>query len=206
MTKRATVAIPRHHWTASEAAAGSLHHGRIGSSGRHDDFFRAGRNWAAGAALSNWDELPDPLSSFVPELQPRFGGVFFAGGMRQTFPEMGASARPLRRHARDRGKTGFAACCPRSSSRYPGFPLGRAARDVPARCRPRSPGRLRGPDVSWPSPERSGPCSTALHISAKHGRAGSVPKPHRLECDFRQMATAGSILKHSPACFGRFAT
>ena len=51
-------------------------------------------------------------------------------------------------------------------------------------------------------PNGLGHGSTALHISAKRGRAGSVPKPRRLEFDFRQMATGAGILKLPPLVSG----
>ena len=133
------------------------------------DFFCAGRNRRRGARIFKpWDELHDPLSSFVPELSTPLRRGFL-------FPEM-APLAGVRRCVRGRGTRGFAACCPPSSSRYPEFPLGRAARDACARYRPRSTGRLHGLGVSWLFPERFEPYP--LRESARHpGRHPHPPTP-----------------------------
>ena len=152
-------------------------------------FFCAGRNRRRGARIFKpWDELHDPLSSFVPELSTPLRRGFL-------FPEM-APLAGVRRCVRGRGTRGFAACCPPSSSRYPEFPLGRAARDACARYRPRSTGRLHGLGVSWLFPERFEPYP--LRESARH--PGRHPHP--------DTSTRWSHFPRKPvaqnACFGRF--
>jgi hypothetical protein len=129
----------------SKSGAGALPRGK--RTPGSEKYLWAGGNRGGGSALMAWDELHnDPLSSFVPELKPRFGGVFLFG-RAGTGP---AGVKPC---VQGRGEKEFAACCPPSWSRCPACPPDRAARGAPARYRLRSAAHPRELDGSWPSRE-----------------------------------------------------
>ena len=122
------------------------------------------RNLSRGRALCWWNELYDPLSSFVPVLEPRpRRGFSFGLDARERSrnrshvvgrpPSIVGSWIPQPGSAgfmpcgRGRGGMEFATCPLASSWHCPAGPFDRASRDAPARRRPRSAGRLRGLDV-----------------------------------------------------------
>src|SRR5262249_22023538 len=108
-----------------------------------------------------WNELYDPLSSFVPVLEPRPRRGFSFGESAATgrataallsveivgsrIPRPGSAG--IKPCGRGRGGMEFATCCLASSWRCPAGPFDRASRGAPAPRRPRSAGRPRGLDV-----------------------------------------------------------
>ena len=129
-----------------------------------EKFLTDERNPSRGWALCWWNELYDPLSSFVPVLEPRpRRGFSFGLDARERSrnrshvvgrpPSIVGSWIPQPGSAgfmpcgRGRGGMEFATCPLASSWHCPAGPFDRASRDAPARRRPRSAGRLRGLDV-----------------------------------------------------------
>ena len=166
------------------------------------------------SALMPWDELHMTLlSSFVPELSPASAG-FFLWGRAGKRPEAAQQARcsqtrasaskmagkvPVQRGpagvkpcVRGREETEFAVYCRPSWSRCPACSPHRAVRGAPARCRPRSAGRLRGPDGSWLSrgwfepwlsPFRAFVHARARPYTRARGQAGPLPRDGELRSD-----------------------
>ena len=104
------------------------------------------------------NELYDPLSSFVPELEPRRRRGFSFGSrspdrvgsvtVRSGIPRpMALGSAEIRTCGRDQGRGKFAICPLPSSSRGAGGPFDRASRAAPARRRPRSACHLPELDV-----------------------------------------------------------
>ena len=127
----------------------------------------AGRNRAGQLGIDAVGRAPyDPLELVCPRTKapPRRG--FFFGV--QPGP---ADVKPC---VRGREETEFAVCCRPSWSRCPACSPHRAVRGAPARCRPRSAGRLRGPDGSWLSRGWFEPCVSPFRAFV-HARAGCRP-------------------------------
>src|SRR5262249_13809491 len=134
--------------------------GRDQEGGRRKIFMDE-RNLPRGCALMLWNELYDPLSSFVPVLEPRprrgFSLREIAATGRATaallsveivgsrIPRPGSAG--IKPCGRGRGGMEFATCCLGLSWRCPAGPFDRASRGAPAPRRPRSAGRPRGLDV-----------------------------------------------------------
>src|SRR5262245_40735056 len=130
-----------------------------------------------------WDELPDPLSSFVPELKPRLGGVFLCRIGRRRERQLGGRGAAITRCGRGRPAAGFAACSPRSWWRCLACLPGRAGLDAPGRCRPRSSGPVPGSGGSWPSRG----CFAPWHVPCANRSLGpggprSDPCDHTVRC------------------------
>ena len=124
--------------------------------GCRQEIFSGNRGTPREVAHWRWrNELYDPLSSFVPELEPRRRrGFSFGGGPRRRKPKPDPSRlRHLRSGiprsmtlgsaeitpcGRDRGRAKFPFCSLPSSSGCAGGPFDRASRAAPARRRPRS--------------------------------------------------------------------
>jgi len=112
--------------------------------------------------VAHWcwrNELYDPLSSFVPELEPRRRRGFSFGsgpspaqaaacsvsapppsaaGYRGRWRLVALGSPEIKTCGRDRGRAKFPFCSLPSSSRCAGGPFDRASRDAPAPRRPRS--------------------------------------------------------------------
>src|SRR5262245_18092693 len=132
------------------------------STAADENFYETAGTCGAVGHWCRWNELDDPLSSFVPEtLSPAPGGVFLSGGgpsigcgtaaCCQASPSLiripGRALVRIKPCGRDRGRMEFSIFPLPSSSLRPAGPFDRASRDAPSRRRPRSAGRLRGLDV-----------------------------------------------------------